>query len=124
MSETLYEGENAQNNASRKTLTMNDMSAGSNDYISLKVGEEAELVVDRIEQVPESDPNYRLSKRDFKIEITNVEEVIQDIKGGLQSGISYCGGHSIEEARENAEMMRITGNAVLKSGRHGSNKAR
>ena len=37
-----------------------------------------------------------------------VEEVVKQLVGGLRSGMSYSGAHSLEELRENAEFMRIT----------------
>ncbi|RMG26558.1 MAG: IMP dehydrogenase [Methanobacteriota archaeon] len=36
------------------------------------------------------------------------KDVVNQLVGGLKSGISYCGGLSIEEARKNAEFIRIT----------------
>lgn len=36
------------------------------------------------------------------------KDVVNQLVGGLKSGISYCGGLSIEEARHNAEFIRIT----------------
>ena len=37
-----------------------------------------------------------------------VEEVVKQLVGGLRSGMSYSGAHTIDELRENAEFMRIT----------------
>lgn len=37
-----------------------------------------------------------------------VEEVIKGLIKGLQSGISYCGGRTIDEMRQNAEFIQIT----------------
>ena len=39
----------------------------------------------------------------------SVSEVVSNLVGGLQSGISYCGADSIDEMQENAEFVRITG---------------
>lgn len=39
----------------------------------------------------------------------SVSEVVTNLVGGLQSGISYCGSNSIEDMQENAEFVRITG---------------
>ncbi|MBI5398436.1 IMP dehydrogenase [Candidatus Woesearchaeota archaeon] len=39
----------------------------------------------------------------------SVEEVIKGLVKGLQSGISYCGARSIDEMRNNAEFIQITG---------------
>eukprot|EP01096_Ripella_sp_DP13-Kostka_P000489 TRINITY_DN1052_c0_g1_i1.p1 TRINITY_DN1052_c0_g1~~TRINITY_DN1052_c0_g1_i1.p1 ORF type:complete len:516 (+),score=253.61 TRINITY_DN1052_c0_g1_i1:84-1550(+) len=44
--------------------------------------------------------------------------IIKQLIGGLCSGISYCGGHNIEEMRRNAEFMRITGAGKQESGSH------
>ena len=37
-----------------------------------------------------------------------VEEVVKQLVGGLRSGMSYSGAHSLGELRKNAEFMRIT----------------
>jgi len=44
--------------------------------------------------------------------------IIKQLIGGLCSGISYCGGHNIEEMRRNAEFIRITGAGKQESGSH------
>lgn len=44
--------------------------------------------------------------------------IISQLVGGLCSGISYCGGHNIEEMREKAEFIRITGAGKQESGSH------
>ena len=48
----------------------------------------------------------------------SAEEIIQQLVGGLKSGISYCGGCNIEEARKNAEFIRITNAGIKESGPH------
>lgn len=47
-----------------------------------------------------------------------VEEVIQELRGGLQSGISYCGADSILSMQEKAEFVRITGAGQRESQPH------
>jgi len=37
-----------------------------------------------------------------------VADVLNGLIGGLKSGISYCGGNSIEDLKKNAEFIRIT----------------
>lgn len=49
-----------------------------------------------------------------------VVETIEELTAGLRTGLSYCGGHTIEEARENAELIRVSGRAASRSGTHGS----
>ena len=48
-----------------------------------------------------------------------VEEVISGLMDGVHSGLSYCGGHSIEEARQNAELIEITPSTKERNGAHG-----
>jgi IMP dehydrogenase len=48
-----------------------------------------------------------------------VEEVISALMDGVRSGLSYCGGHSIEEARQNAEFIEITPSTKERNGAHG-----
>ena len=37
-----------------------------------------------------------------------VEEVVKELVGGLRSGMSYSGAHSIPELQKRAEFLRIT----------------
>ncbi|MDA4119730.1 MAG: IMP dehydrogenase, partial [Thaumarchaeota archaeon] len=37
-----------------------------------------------------------------------VDEVVKQLVGGLRSGMSYSGAHTLDELRKNAEFMRIT----------------
>jgi IMP dehydrogenase/GMP reductase len=48
-----------------------------------------------------------------------VEEVIENLMSGVRSGLSYCGGHSIKEARQNAEFVEITPSVEERNGAHG-----
>jgi len=48
-----------------------------------------------------------------------VEEVISKLMEGVRSGLSYCGGHTIEEARQNAEFIEITPSTKERNGAHG-----
>lgn len=49
----------------------------------------------------------------------SVEEVINSLVKGLQSGISYCGGKNISEMQENAEFIQITPSGWEESGSRG-----
>ena len=49
-----------------------------------------------------------------------VSEVIKGLVKGLQSGISYCGGRSIQEMQQNAEFMQITSSGWMESGSRGT----
>ena len=44
--------------------------------------------------------------------------IIKQLVGGLCSGMSYCGAHTIPEMQENAEFIRISGASVKESGSH------
>jgi len=48
-----------------------------------------------------------------------VEDVIEEYLGGLRSGLSYCGGSNVEEARDNSEFIRVSGNTRFRNGAHG-----
>lgn len=45
-------------------------------------------------------------------------EVLMQLVGGLQSGMSYSGAHSIEDFQEKATFMRMTGAGLRESGPH------
>jgi len=47
-----------------------------------------------------------------------VREVLTQLIGGLQSGMSYSGAHSIEELQQKAIFMRMTGAGLKESGPH------
>jgi len=42
----------------------------------------------------------------------------EELTAGIRSGLSYCGGHTIEEARENAEFIEAAGSAKEREGEH------
>jgi len=44
--------------------------------------------------------------------------IIKQLVGGLCSGMSYCGAHTIDEMQANAEFVRITGASIKESGSH------
>ncbi len=48
----------------------------------------------------------------------SVKDILKQLIGGLQSGISYCGGHSILGLQQNAEFIRISGAGKKESGSH------
>jgi IMP dehydrogenase len=47
-----------------------------------------------------------------------VREVLMQLVGGLQSGMSYSGAHSIEELQQKAIFLRMTGAGLRESGPH------
>ncbi len=44
--------------------------------------------------------------------------VAEEFAAGIRSGLSYCGGHTILEARENAEFVRVTPSGREREGAH------
>lgn len=44
--------------------------------------------------------------------------IIKQLVGGICSGMSYCGAHTVEEMHANAEFIRISGASVKESGSH------
>lgn len=48
----------------------------------------------------------------------SVAEVIYQMKGGLRSGMGYCGMHTIEELRTQSEFVRITNASLVESHPH------
>jgi IMP dehydrogenase len=55
--------------------------------------------------------------------LTEYKGALADVAGefaaGIRSGLSYCGGHTIEAARRNAEFIRVEGGAKAREGAHG-----
>lgn len=47
-----------------------------------------------------------------------VAEYIYQLLGGIKSGFSYCGAHTINELWKNAEFIRITSSSLRESGAH------
>ena len=47
-----------------------------------------------------------------------VTDVVDEFCAGIQSGLSYCGGHTIPEAREKAEFIRVAASAKEREGYH------
>jgi IMP dehydrogenase len=47
-----------------------------------------------------------------------VADVVSEFCAGMQSGLSYCGGHTIAEAREKAEFIRVAPSAAEREGFH------
>ncbi len=45
-----------------------------------------------------------------------VEKVFVEFEDGIRSGLSYSGGHTIEEARENAEFVEVTNSTQERNG--------
>jgi len=52
----------------------------------------------------------------------SVKDIIKQLVGGLQSGISYCGSTNIIEMQANAEFIRVTGSGKRESGSHDVSK--
>jgi IMP dehydrogenase len=48
-----------------------------------------------------------------------VSSILDEIAGGLRSGISYCGADNIPDARENAAFIKVTDSARSRDGAHG-----
>jgi len=48
-----------------------------------------------------------------------LEDVAAEFCAGIKSGFSYCGGHTIEAAREHAEFIRVEQAAKEREGAHG-----
>lgn len=46
-------------------------------------------------------------------------DVANEFTAGIRSGLSYCGGHTIDEARANAEFIRVAASAKEREGAHG-----
>lgn len=51
-----------------------------------------------------------------------VKDVIRQLVGGLSSGMSYCGAHTIQELHNNAEFIKITGSGIVESNIHDVHK--
>ncbi len=81
------------------------MAAGSKDrYFQEEAKDSKKFVPEGVEgRVP-----YRGS----------VSEIIYQLKGGLRSGMGYCGMHNIEELRTSAKFIRITNAGLLESHPH------
>ena len=45
-------------------------------------------------------------------------DTIYQMKGGLRSGMGYCGKHNIEELRTDSEFVRITNAGLIESHPH------
>jgi len=50
-----------------------------------------------------------------------VQGIIHQLVGGIKSGISYVGGHALEDIAKNATIVRITGAGKTESGTHDVN---
>ncbi|MFB6156239.1 MAG: guanosine monophosphate reductase [Haloferacaceae archaeon] len=45
-------------------------------------------------------------------------DLVEEFAAGVRSGLSYCGGHTIPEARDGAEFIRVAGGAKTREGAH------
>ena len=52
----------------------------------------------------------------MSVEPEPVRERVEDWAESLRSTCSYCGGRTLEEARQNAEFVRVTPSTVEKNG--------
>jgi IMP dehydrogenase len=48
-----------------------------------------------------------------------LEDVASEFAAGIRSGLSYCGGHTIDAAREKAEFIAVDTSAKEREGAHG-----
>ena len=48
----------------------------------------------------------------------DLADVVTEFCAGIQSGLSYCGGHTIPEARRKAEFIRVAPSAKEREGYH------
>jgi IMP dehydrogenase len=48
----------------------------------------------------------------------SLKPVMRDLEGGLSSSISYCGADKLEEARKNAEFVKVTNSTQYRNGSH------
>ncbi len=48
----------------------------------------------------------------------SISEIIYQMKGGLRSGMGYCGKHNIDELRKDSKFVRITNAGLLESHPH------
>lgn len=49
----------------------------------------------------------------------SVQEILQDIEGGLRSALTYVGARNLREFRERAEFIRVSASTVRENGAHG-----
>jgi IMP dehydrogenase len=80
----------------KMTRGMASMEAAINR--NMKAGDKVEDLDQKVAEGIEAAVPYRGS----------VAEVVQKLRGGLQSGISYCGADNIAEMQKKAEFVRIT----------------
>jgi IMP dehydrogenase len=45
-------------------------------------------------------------------------DAVGEFLGGIRSGLSYCGAHTLSGARERGEFIRVTGTARARAGAH------
>lgn len=70
--------------------------------------------------VTETDSSYTPEGESTIVEVKGpVQDVVKQLEGGIRSGLSYSGAHSLKELRENAEYVTITSNGVAESKPHG-----
>jgi IMP dehydrogenase len=48
----------------------------------------------------------------------SVTDILTQITGGIRSGLSYCGGHTIQQMQENAEFIKMSGAGFAESKPH------
>ncbi len=50
--------------------------------------------------------------------VSNVEDTIRNLVGGIRSGLSYCNAYNLEELRKNAKFLKITNAGLIESNYH------
>jgi IMP dehydrogenase len=48
-----------------------------------------------------------------------ITDIVEEFAAGIRSGLSYCGGHTLPDAREKAEFIRVAPGAKEREGAHG-----
>lgn len=47
-----------------------------------------------------------------------LETIVHDLAGGLRSSVSYCGANNLQDAKRNAEFVKVTGSTQARNGAH------
>lgn len=71
------------------------------------------------DSVTKTDSSYTPEGESTFVKIKGpVANIIHQLEGGIRSGLSYSGAHTLKEFRENAEYVTITGNGMAESKPH------
>lgn len=52
--------------------------------------------------------------------VGTAEDKVSSLSKGVRSGVSYCGSHSLSEARDNCEFIEVTNSTINRNGTHGT----